>query len=63
METVALVVLMALMVTEGVVLVLWPAKVKAFIAWTGETALRVIGVLELVVVILVLLLAVLGRRA
>ncbi len=57
----ALAVLLALFVLEGVVLVLWPTRVKAVFGGSPETTLRVIGVLELVMVIGVLFLIMSGR--
>ncbi len=57
----ALAILLALFVLEGVVLVLWPRRVKAILGGSPETTLRVIGVLELVVVIVVLFLVMASR--
>jgi uncharacterized protein YjeT (DUF2065 family) len=50
----ALAVLIALFVLEGAILVLWPDKVKSIIGGSREITLRVVGVLELVLVIAIL---------
>ena len=58
----AVTVLLSLFVLEGVILVLWPAKVKGFIGGAGETTLRVLGVLELILVIVLLFLILLSSK-
>ena len=52
--TLALAVLLGLFVLEGVILVLWPAKVKSIITGSRETTLRIVGIAELVIVIAIL---------
>lgn len=46
--------LLALLVLEGAVLVLWPARVKSILAGSSPETLRVVGVAELVFVIAML---------
>ena len=51
---VALALLLVLVALEGVVLAVWPSKVKAILAGSHNVMLRIIGVLELVLVGLLL---------
>lgn len=48
--------LLALLTIEGLLLITWPAHVKAVIHDMPEGALRIAGVVELILVIIVLVL-------
>ncbi len=54
MKTVALVILALLLGFEGFALAVWPAKVKAILGGSHNIILRVIGVLELALIVLIL---------
>lgn len=48
---------LALLTVEGLLLIAWPAHVRAIIRETPEKMLRVVGVLEIVLVLVILVFA------
>jgi len=55
--TAALGILLALLALEGLLLVAWPAHVRAIISQTSPGVLRLAGVVELLIVLILLVIA------
>jgi len=53
----ALAILLALLAIEGVLWIIWPARFRVIIAETPTVMLRIVGVIEIILVVIVVLLA------
>ena len=48
-------IILALLTVEGVVLVAWPGRVRAILAASSNVTLRVVGIVEILLVLVILL--------
>ena len=53
----ALAIVLALLAIEGVLWIVWPKHFRVIIAETPEIMLRIVGVIEIILVVIVVLLA------